>query len=151
ELLAFLGPFGMWTALGCAARLPESAPKREPGRKIARGPSPASQIAGVAQTAASPAPAKKPRKIKSAVAARVGDVREWFRSRTAARPGSAARVNECYAAYVEWCKAANLEAVSLTKFGTVMKGELGVEYIEKSKRGYYDGIVLKGGLKVVAG
>jgi hypothetical protein len=33
----------------------------------------------------------------------------------------------------------------------MMKGDLGVEYVEKSKRGYYVGLALKGsGLKVVA-
>jgi hypothetical protein len=31
-----------------------------------------------------------------------------------------------------------------------MKGELGVPYLEKSKRGYYEGLALKGALKIVA-
>jgi hypothetical protein len=48
------------------------------------------------------------------------------------------------------CKERGLSGVTLTKFGTTMKGDLGVGYVEKSKRGFYAGIVLKGaGLKVV--
>jgi hypothetical protein len=31
----------------------------------------------------------------------------------------------------------------------MMKTEIGVTYVEKSKRGYYSGIALKGALKVV--
>ncbi len=43
------------------------------------------------------------------------------------------------------------QACSLTKFGKLMKGELGVEYVEKLKRGYYEGVALTGaGLKGVA-
>ena len=72
-------------------------------------------------------------------------MREWHKSRTAARHGNLLRVNECFAAYVEWCKARGLEACSLTKFGTTMKAELGVSYVERSKRGgvvRYRGIAL---------
>jgi hypothetical protein len=52
---------------------------------------------------------------------------------------------------VEWCKDRGLDAVSLTTFGTIMKNELGVRYVEKSRRGYYADIALVAGLKVVGG
>jgi hypothetical protein len=42
------------------------------------------------------------------------------------------------------------EPVCLTAFGTIMKGELGVLYEEKSKRGFYVGIKLAGAPKLVA-
>src|SRR5262249_55620392 len=110
----------------------------------------APEIAVVVTSAATPANAKKPRRIKTAALAGVGDVREWHSARTAARPGNLLRVNECYSAYVEWCKERGLSGASLTKFGTMMKGELGVSYVERSKRGYYEGFALKGALKIVA-
>jgi hypothetical protein len=113
-------------------------------------PTPAPEKTGLEQTPATPAKPKKSKEIKKTGLAGLGDVREWHNSRTTARADSLVRVNECYAAYVEWCKSRKIEACSLTKFGTVMKGDLGVGYVEKSKRGYYSGIALTGGLKVVA-
>ncbi len=65
--------------------------------------------------------------------------------------GNLIRSGEAYSAYEQWCKVRGLEPVSLTKFGTIMKSELGVAQVRKSGRCYYEGIALKGGLKVVAG
>jgi hypothetical protein len=128
-------------------------PAKEPVRRPGTGPktaTPAPGTAGVEPTPVTPAPEKKPRQINTKAAAGVGDVREWHKSRTAARAGHRVRVNEVYAAYAEWSKQCGLEAVSLTKFGTVMKGELGVGYAEKSKRGYYTDIALVPALRVVS-
>jgi hypothetical protein len=159
ELLALIGPIGMMAAVS-----PPSCPVAQqpmPERNVTekQHPSisessaalaPAPEKTAVAGSAATPAKLKKTRKIKSAALAEVGDVREWHKSRTAARPGNLLRVNECYAAYVQWCKSRDLEAASLTKFGGLMKGELGISYLEKSKRGYYQDIALTGAaLKIV--
>jgi hypothetical protein len=145
ELLALIGPIGMVAAVGSPRIVAETQqPAISEEVKSASPETPAPQRAGLPQTAPTPAKPKKARKIKPAALAGVGDVREWHSSRTAAKPGNLARVNECFAAYVEWCKAKGLQACSLTKFGMVMKGELRVEYAEKSKRGYYAGFVLKG-------
>jgi hypothetical protein len=151
ELLALLGPV-TWVEALRTPHHAESAPAQQSKAVAIVEPASLPQIPLTAVpelTAVSPSPAtpaliEKPKKIKHKDIAGVGSVRDWFNSRTTARAGHLVRVNECYSAYVEWCKAAGLEAASLTKFGTVMKGELGVEYIEKSKRGYYVGIGLKG-------
>jgi phage/plasmid-associated DNA primase len=79
-----------------------------------------------------------------------GDVREWKESRTAARPGSKVEPSDAYAAYKEWCTEAGKEPVSLTAFGTIMKGDLGVLYEEKNKRGFYLDLALVGAPKLVA-
>ena len=81
----------------------------------------------------------------------LGDVREWKESRTVARPGSQVKPGDAYSAYKWWCIEMGKEPVSLTAFGTIMKGELGVLYEEKpkSKRGYYVGIALVGAPKLV--
>ena len=42
------------------------------------------------------------------------------------------------------------DPVSLTAFGTIVKGDLGVAYEEKSKRGFYLGIALVSAPKLVA-
>ena len=57
-----------------------------------------------------------------------------------------------YAAYRSWCIEMGKEPISLTAFGTIMKGELGVAYEEKpkSKRGFYVGIALVSAPKLVA-
>ena len=151
ELLALLGPV-TWVEALRTPHHAESAPAQQSKAVAIAEPASLPQIPLTAVpelTAVSPSPAtpaliEKPKKIKHKDIAGVGSVRDWFNSRANARAGHLVRVNECYSAYVEWCKAAGLEAASLTKFGTVMKGELGVEYIEKSKRGYYVGIGLKG-------
>ena len=67
-------------------------------------------------------------------------MREWHKSRTAARGDS--KRGDAYKAYCEWCMAQGKDPVSLTAFGTIMKGELGVIYEEKNKRGWYVGIAL---------
>jgi hypothetical protein len=150
ELLALIGPIGMVAAFrGVHVSEMQQPANSEKRQQPVKAETPGSAVAAVVESAATPAKAKKPKKIKPAAVAGVGDVREWHSVRTAARPGNLLRVNECYAAYAEWCKERGAEACSLTKFGTVMKGELGVEYIEKSKRGYYAGFALKGALKIV--
>ena len=58
---------------------------------------------------------------------------------------------EAYSAYKSWCAELGKEPVTLTAFGTLIKGELCVLYEEKSKRGYYVGIALVGMPKLVAG
>ena len=52
-----------------------------------------------------------------------------------------------------WCRQGLVrgeQPVSLTAFGTVMKGVLRVLYEEKNKRGFYVGIALVGAPKLVA-
>jgi hypothetical protein len=51
---------------------------------------------------------------------------------------------DAYTAYKAWCLEMGKEGVSLTAFGTTMKGEFGVLYEEKSKRGFYLDIALVG-------
>jgi phage/plasmid-associated DNA primase len=77
-----------------------------------------------------------------------GDVQAWFAAKTAARPGSEVRCNEVYAAYRAWCEGRGETPVSLTKFGTLTKGALGIPYREKSKRGYYVGIEIAPGARL---
>ena len=52
-----------------------------------------------------------------------------------------ARAANCDA-YSEWCNAQGIEPVSSRRFGEIMKGELGVELIERSKNHFYVGIAL---------
>ncbi|MGA7323835.1 MAG: hypothetical protein WBX25_05000 [Rhodomicrobium sp.] len=155
ELLALIGPIGMVAAMrgGAVSEKQQPAISEKEPVKVDTGAlqTPAVEIAGLTVPAPTPAKPKKAKQIKKAALAGLGDVREWHHSRTTVRADSLIRCNECYSAYVEWCKGQGLEAVSLTKFGTLMKGDLNVRYVEKSRRGYYAGIALKGaGLKVVA-
>jgi hypothetical protein len=149
ELLAFLGPAGMITAFGMSAN--------SAGRKVGQGANGERQrktalLADTKPIAATSTKQKKANKAKKDGLAGVGAVQEWFNSRTAARPGAEIRCNEAYASYIEWCKSQDFEGVSLTKFGSTMKGELQVAYAERSRRGFYVGIALKETprLKVVA-
>ena len=41
--------------------------------------------------------------------------------------------------YLPWCDDQGLSPMGFTRFGTIMKGDLGVQYVEGSKRGYYVG------------
>jgi hypothetical protein len=176
ELLAFIGPLGMMAAIagGGAGEAqgpdavtpkanaqkskpvvilqhpstPEQA-KQSPRRlgTFAKGGTPDAVIPAALRP--TPASAASPKNT----GAGVSDVREWLNSRTAARPDNLVRVNECYDAYLAWSQERGLQPVTLTKFGKTMKGDLGVAYIERSKRSYYSGIVLTGAplLKVVNG
>ena len=101
-------------------------------------------IAAPKKTAVRPSPATpaKSRKPKETKDAGLGDVREWHKSRILRRLGNLVRVRDAFEAYSAWCEDSGLKPVSLTAFGTVMKGDLGVGYIEKSKRGFYQDIAL---------
>ena len=74
---------------------------------------------------------------------------EWKASRTVARPGGKVKPADAYAAYRGWCAETGQQPVSLTAFGTTMKGELGVVYEERSKRGFYVGLALVSAPKLV--
>ncbi len=76
---------------------------------------------------------------------------EWFKARTFAKAGNEVRAGVVYEDYISWCAAHDEEPVSFTKFGTIMKKELGVGSLERSKRSYYVGIALTGALEVVDG
>jgi hypothetical protein len=163
ELLAFLGPVAMFAAFaGARAKdvdhVVQARAVRVPGQGTPRPQIPVAavaQIAGVAPAPASPAkPARSKVKAKKAPipAGDVGNIREWYEVRTIGRPGHEIRCNEAFDAYSAWCKERGSAPVSLTRFGTFMKGDLGVKYRERSKRGYYLDVALKGVvLKVVAG
>src|SRR5262249_25416037 len=105
------------------------------------------------RTTATAAKPKKTNKIKPAAVGDANSVRQWKECRTAARPGHAIKPKESYdKAYVPWCQEQAITPVSFTKYGIIMKNELGVEYVERNKRGFYLDIALVGGpLKVVAG
>jgi len=150
EFIALLGPMIFLTAMGRSDNPAAPAGSRwwQWRRKEAMIEVPtataAPQTAAVVASPATPAKAKSSRKIKAA------GVREWKESRTVARLGSKVKPGEAYAAYESWCAEIGKEPVSLTAFGTIMKGELGVIYEEKSKRGFYVGIALVGTPKLVA-
>jgi hypothetical protein len=94
------------------------------------------------QTPATPAKAKNASKSKRKESREFGDVGVWKESRTAARADSRIKPGDAYKAYCAWCTEKGLEPVTLTAFGTTMKGELGVVYEEKNKRGFYVGIAM---------
>jgi hypothetical protein len=105
ELLALIGPIGMVAAVGSPSTVVKTQqPAISEDVKNASPETPAPVLAAVVRSAATPAKPKKARQIKKAALTGVGDVREWHGSRTAAKPGNLIRVNECFAAYVEWCK-----------------------------------------------
>jgi hypothetical protein len=157
EFIALLGPMIFLTAMMGRTDKPAAPAGRrwwQWHRKRARIEAPtttaAPQAAAPALTPATPAKAKSPKKIKAAGVREFGDVQEWKDSRTIARPSSRVKPGDAYAAYKAWCLETDKEAVSLTAFGTTMKGELGVLYEERSKRGFYVGIALVGAPKLVA-
>ena len=76
-------------------------------------------------------------------------MREWKDTRTVARPDGRVKPGDAYVAYKGWCAENGQEPVSLTAFGITMKGELGVVYEERSKRGFYLGLALVGAPKLV--
>jgi hypothetical protein len=162
ELIGLLGPVVFLTAMEGEAR-PSRAPwatwrrrhhvepdvSTKPGND-ATSASPAAESAGVAPSAATPAPAKKRRKNNGAGVREFGPVREWRDSRTVARPDGRAKPGDAYAAYRGWCAENGQKPVSLTAFGLTMKGELGIVYEERNKRGFYVGIALVSEPKLVA-
>ena len=147
ELLALLGPVTWVEALRAPARqhrpigLPVAETQR-PAPVAAVAPPPV--MAALAPTPASPAPAKKSRPTRAAAVTNAADARDWHNSRILARPGNLVRVRDAYEAYCAWCGDRKATPISLTAFGTLMKGELGVAYVEKSKRGFYVDVALAG-------
>ena len=110
-----------------------------PSRRWPRHSLRQSKSAAIKPTAAAP---KKSKEIKPAAVADAGSVREWYKCRTAARPGVEIPRKEAFTAYCSWCKDQGIEPVSSRRFGQIMKGELGVELIERSKNHFYVGIAL---------
>jgi hypothetical protein len=101
------------------------------------------ETAAVRPTPSTPARPKKPAKISPAAVGGADSVRQWKECRTGARPGSEIKPKRTYeTSYLPWCKEQGIEPVSFTRFGSIMKGELGVTYIERNKRGFYVGITL---------
>ena len=113
-------------------------------------PTAAAESAAHTRSGATPASKKKLSKIKHAAVRDFGDVREWKESRTVRRSGSKVKPGDAYTNYKEWCIEMGKDPASLTAFGTIMKGDLGVAYEEKSKRGFYLGIALVSAPKLVA-
>jgi hypothetical protein len=81
----------------------------------------------------------------------VESVPEWFKARTFVKAGNEVRAGVVYEDYVSWSEARDEDPVTFTKFGTIMKKELKVGSVERSKRSYYVGIALTGALEVVSG
>jgi hypothetical protein len=144
ELIDLLGPFILisWLVpsppgrrwwVGVAQQWAWGAPARALG---------AATYAAPAQTPAAPAKAKNASKSKRKELREFGSVREWMESRTATRADSRIKPGDAFKAYCAWCTEKGLEPVTLTAFGTTMKGELGVVYEEKNKRGFYVGIAM---------
>lgn len=145
EFLALIGPAIAYAAIavGNTATQPVAEMPKTDGAGV--------EIAGVAPSAVSPAKEKKPRKNKKLVDAGLATVREFFKSRTVGRLGNSIRCNEVYDTYKEWCVGQNEEPVSFTRFGTFVKGELGIRFEERGRRGYYCDIAMKGvALRVVS-
>jgi hypothetical protein len=156
ELLALFGPLTWVEALrapACDIRteapvstsmstpLPASLPQ---GHSVAAA-TPTPDIAAVPQvTAVAPTHATPAKTAKSPISkgAGVAEAREWFKSRTITRAGNLVRVRDTYEAYCIWSNDRGVAPMSLTAFGTLLKGELAVGYVEKSKRGFYTDIAL---------
>jgi hypothetical protein len=149
EFIALLGPVIFLTAMGGDKPAAPAGRRwwqwKRPPAQNDQGvvkPTAAPETAAPARTPATPAKAKSPKKIKAAGVRDFGCVREWKESRTAARLGVKVKPSDAYAAYEAWCSDRSLEPVTLTAFGTTMKGELGVTYEERNKRGFYVGVAL---------
>ena len=155
ELLALLGPSILFAAIAGGAAKPHHPAimeKPETSRRREVLSTAAPKMTAIAVNPATPAKAEKTKKIKPAAVAGVESVRDWFNNRVTSRPGNEIRVTEgAYDPYREWCGEQKIEPVKLRTFGAMMKGELGVVYVERRKRGYYSGIALKAvPLKIVA-
>jgi hypothetical protein len=165
ELLAFLGPLGMIAAFSnrnitqsrnvLEMQQPRVSERRRCKHKtremILKLDTPALESTALLPSPATAATSVKAKKNSKPVPAGVGDVREFFESRTTARKGHDLRTGEVYDAYKAWCAGASQEPVSLTRFGTTAKGELGIAYAERSRRGYYCNLAFKAvPLKIVS-
>lgn len=146
----------IWATLGAYCFLPRPAKHRgsiadkpamltpervEPiaAGKVEKKPA-APRKTAVRASPATPAKSRKPLKKQDDGAS---TVRDWYSGSVYSREGAEMRVKEVRAHYEAHCEGRGLEPVSLTVFGTMMKKELGVNYIERSKRGFYTGIALK--------
>ena len=162
ELIGLLGPRIIVTAMARKER--PSAPRpawrwpalswrrrRHIGGDVSTKPGIDAMSLGPAPEPAGAAPrGRRPRKGRGAGARQIGSVAQWKASRTVARPDAKVKPGEAYAAYRGWCAETDQEPVSLTAFGTTMKGDLGVVYEERSKRGFYLGLALVGAPKLVS-
>jgi hypothetical protein len=157
ELIGLLGPRIIVTAM--ARKEAPPAPRRSwrwpalpwrHSRKASGAAATGPATAAIAEDPAIPAPARKTRRGKGTGPREVGDVREWKATRTVVRPDGKVKPGDAYAAYRGWCAETGQEPVSLTAFGTTMKGALGVVYEERSKRGFYLGLVLVSVPKLVS-
>jgi hypothetical protein len=141
ELWAGLGPYCFLPRTkkseSKAAEVPTETAQPEPEvvEEAVAGP-----VAGPKKRgAASPAKSRKP--LKSNVTG-PDTVRDWFAGAVKLADGPDLRVNACHEAYSAWATARGMKPVSIQTFGSTMKKDLGVNYFEKSKRGYYTGIVI---------
>lgn len=145
----------LWARRRGSETLPASPPSASPSADVA---APASAVADPApvKTAATPATPKRARKVKVTAVADESSVRQWKECRTITRTGSELRPKETYdKSYVPWCSERNIEPVSFTRFGLLMKasvenGGCGVVYVERNKRGFYVGLALVGAPKLVS-
>jgi len=79
-----------------------------------------------------------------------GDVQEFLKARTVARPDHRVRCGKVYESYRAWCTEQEIEPLSLTKFGTTIAAA-GISRDNRNNRSSYLGIALVGApLKVVA-
>jgi len=116
---------------------PEELPTTPPA------PLPAAvEIVAIKTTAATTAKPKMLDVSRPAAVADANSVREWFKSRTAARAGVEIARKEVFTAYCSRCQEQGIESVSSRRFGEIMKGELGVQLIERRKNHFYVGIAL---------
>jgi hypothetical protein len=121
---------------------PVETPVEAPAAPLAV-PAVAVEPAAVKPTAATAATPKKYSKIKPAAVGDANSVRQWKECRTVARPSSKVKPRKTYDnGYVAWCKDEGIEPVSFTKFGLIMKNELGVRYDDRNNRGFYLDIAL---------
>ena len=152
-----------WAALGAYCFLPRRKKSEEKPQtveaevEIKEAEVPQDAVAPVPETVEKPAAVQTPAKKRSTAASAAksgkpkhkralvhGPVRDWFDEEVKIAQGSEVRPGVAYDTYSDWCRRRNLKPVSLTTFGTTMKKDLGVGYEERSKRGYYLGILLTG-------
>jgi hypothetical protein len=91
------------------------------------------------------------RKARTLKEASPDSVRQWFKERIVGRVGRSTKSQDAIADYEAWCEAMNVKPVNPTRFGLVLKNELGVEKEGKSGRVKYLNIGLRpAALRVVA-
>jgi hypothetical protein len=160
ELIAAAGPYALSRRAPHPGK-PEEVPTIVPAPEIQAVaepitppaeplPEPAARPAAVAKTGVG-TKSRNSRKPKATKAAAVTPVRDWYDSRTTARPGYDQPCGEAHDDYKAFSLERGETAMTLTAFGIAMKDEIGVEKIvTPSKRNYYRGIALKGRMRLVA-